>query len=222
NGNVQLGRGQSARQGGIRVAVYQHAVGPVLEQNGLDALKLFPRHGPVAAAPHRQMVIGPRDLHFLEEDVGHGRVIVLAGVNEGLLQPGLGGEGPRHGGGLDELRPCPQDGGDLLHAAALLLQRRFSSRWRCSTCSYTWRWCACSSSVLCHSRVKVPPTRWQASIRRTMRACAAATSRGRRPPMMVDSITMSGRRRILSGSPMTGSMAEYSWQVPQRKPGCMA
>ena len=58
-----------------------------------------------------QFVVRPRDVQFVEEQVGHLAVVVLAGVDEDLLV--LTGQGLADRRGLDELRPRADDGDDL-------------------------------------------------------------------------------------------------------------
>ena len=63
-----------------------------------------------AAAADPEAVVGPRQAELREEDAGHRLVVVLAGVDEDLVVAR-----PQHRlqrGGLDELRPRPDDGDD--------------------------------------------------------------------------------------------------------------
>src|SRR5690606_15421775 len=191
----------------------------LFQQNGLDLFQLLASHHSMCAAADRQLVLRLWNIHFFEENVRHGRVVMLPSVDDGLFHPAISFDSARHGRRFDELGPGTQDGGHGFHAAAFLAQVRVSSTSRLSTWSSTARWRAYSSMVLCHSRVKQPFTRWQACINRSRRAWAAAVSRARMPPITVDSMTIRGRNLIFSASPRKGSNAVNSWQVPQRKPG---
>jgi hypothetical protein len=70
----------------------------------------------VACRPDAERDIGARHAELLEEDLRHGLVVVLLGVNEERLQAGRLPEGLDDRGHLHEVRPGPDDAGDL-HAS---------------------------------------------------------------------------------------------------------
>ena len=64
----------------------------------------------VGAVVHAQLAVGRRDAQLVEEDPGQLVVVVLARVDQHLLV--FAAQRQRHGGGLHELRPVPDDGGN--------------------------------------------------------------------------------------------------------------
>ena len=109
DGDVQLGRGQRRRQGGVDVTGDQHQVGGMLQQVGLDSGERGGRLLGVAARADAEVGVGLAHLEALDEPAGEGLVVVLARVQEadrdplGLLQRG------DHRSRLDEVRPRSHD-----------------------------------------------------------------------------------------------------------------
>ena len=64
-----------------------------------------------AGYPDLQVPLGRRDVQFAEEIAGHGRVVVLAGVEDLVIVPGTA-QCPVDGSELDELWPCSHDADD--------------------------------------------------------------------------------------------------------------
>lgn|GEM_PF-1258595 len=114
--DVELRCRESACERRVRVAVDQHQVRNLGLQDLLDAGEHRSCLCRVHPRPDAQVVIRPGDLELLEEDVRHPRVVVLARVDQDLVEapPDLAGEG----GALDELRPRPHDR-EHLHRADL-------------------------------------------------------------------------------------------------------
>src|SRR5687768_18595736 len=114
--DMELRRGKRAGQCGIGIAVDQHPVRPLLDQDVLDPLELPPGHRAMAPASDSEMVLRPRYLEFVEEDIGHVRVKMLPGVNDDFLERLRGGDYTRDGRRFDELRPRSNDGNHLFTA----------------------------------------------------------------------------------------------------------
>ena len=94
----------------VRVAVDQHAVGLVLEDDRLQAADHLAGHGTVRPAANLQVDVGCRQLEVAEEGGAHRLVVVLAGVHQHLGV--VVAQDAADGGGLHELRPRPHDGED--------------------------------------------------------------------------------------------------------------
>ena len=120
---VQLHRGQGAGQGGVGVAVDQHPVGSVLEQDlvhpGQDRARLCA----VAGRADLEVHVRVRDPEVGEEDVGEHRVVVLSGVHDDVLHPTLT-TGVGHRGQLDELRTGTDHAQDLHGPQGMRWRRR--------------------------------------------------------------------------------------------------
>lgn len=113
HGDVQLGGGQRAGQGGIGVAIDQHGIGALVLQHFFDLDQHAPGHGAVAAAVNVQKVVGLFHAQLGKEDVGHVGVKVLAGVHQHFLQASGLRHSERNHAGLDELWARAQDGDDF-------------------------------------------------------------------------------------------------------------
>ena len=131
--DVQLRRGERARQRGVGVPVDEDPVWPLGDQDLLDAGQHRPGHRAVEPAVDAQVEARPGDVQLLEEHLRHVGVEMLPGVDDGLVHRTEPREGPGYGGRLDELRAGAHDGGDLDHARA---NRRISS----ATRSWTAAW----------------------------------------------------------------------------------
>src|SRR5207302_1035513 len=84
NRNVKLGRRQRARQSRICITVHQCPVRPLISQNGFDCGQHSTSLFTVGARSNLKVVSRPGNLEFVEEDLRHVFVIMLAGVNDEL------------------------------------------------------------------------------------------------------------------------------------------
>ncbi len=107
HGNAQLDRGQRPGQGRVRVAVDEHGIGLDVDEDALDGFEHRPGLGAVPPGADAQVVVGGGDAELVEEDVGHGRIVVLAGVDEDVLVAARGPQGPANGRRLDKLGTGP-------------------------------------------------------------------------------------------------------------------
>ncbi len=131
DGDVQLGRGQRARQRGVGVAVDQHGVRFLPEKDLLDLDQHLAGLPAVRAGADAQVVGRARDVQLLEKHGGHVAVVMLPGVDEHLVAEGL--QGPRNDRSLDELGPGADDGQDFhLFHLTLTSSRDISSVENCS------------------------------------------------------------------------------------------
>ena len=111
-GEVQLHRGQRARERGVRVAVDQHPVGAVLVDHRVQRREDAARLDAVRAGADAEVDVRCGDLQVGEEDVRHQGVVVLAGVDDDVVVARrLQGCGDRCQ--LHELRPGANDAEDL-------------------------------------------------------------------------------------------------------------
>ena len=85
--DVHLDRRKGARRRGVGVPVHHHPVGPVL----LERLVHLAEHGPrltsVRVGTDRQVHVGGGDAEVTEEDIRHGDVVVLTGVDDDVVDP---------------------------------------------------------------------------------------------------------------------------------------
>ncbi len=82
---MELGGGQRAGQGGVRVAVDQDPVRLLLEQHLLEPLQHLRGLPAVRGGADAEVIVGRRQVELVEEDIGELLVVVLAGVDEHLL-----------------------------------------------------------------------------------------------------------------------------------------
>jgi hypothetical protein len=118
DGQAELGRGQRARQRGVRVTQDEHEVGTDVEHRLLQRGQHAARHVAVRSGPDAEMEIRSGDLELVEERARHLVVVVLAGVDEHLAQTAA--QGARERCGLHELRAGAhhaEDRGPPLHAS---------------------------------------------------------------------------------------------------------
>ena len=108
---VHLDGGESAGNGRIGVAVDEHPIRVHLLQHRVELLEHATGHEAVGAATDTQVQIRIRDAELDEEGVGHVDVVVLAGVDD-LVIDSLGREGLGHRGQLHELGTSPDDAHD--------------------------------------------------------------------------------------------------------------
>ena len=88
DGDVQLGRRQRPCEGGVRVAIDQHRIGPFGLKDRLQRLKHPAGHGAVPAAVDAQIVCRLRELELAKELLGHLRVEMLPSVNDPRARQG--------------------------------------------------------------------------------------------------------------------------------------
>ena len=113
-GSEQLRGGQRGGQRRVDVAGNEHDVGLGLEQHRLEALHDRGRLLRVRAGADAERVVGLADAELLEEDLGHLAVVVLARVDEHVLElvaPPAELRGDRRD--LHHVRPRPDDGQDF-------------------------------------------------------------------------------------------------------------
>ena len=109
-GERELGGEDGRGQRRVRVAVDQHAIGRVLEHDGLQSDQHVAGHGPVGAAADLEVDVGLGDLQVAEERRAHGIVVVLPGVDQDFGVGAAQRSADRRG--LDELGPRSDDGQD--------------------------------------------------------------------------------------------------------------
>ena len=85
--DVQLAGGQGAGEGGIGVAVNHQPVRLGFEEDFFDRFQHASGLGAMAAGADAE-VVGGLGIQFLEENVGHVLVVMLAGVDEDFLTAG--------------------------------------------------------------------------------------------------------------------------------------
>ena len=82
--NLTLGRNERRAEGRVGVAVDQHRVGALRDQDRLQADHRGRRLPGMAAGADPELVVGRRQLELLEEELGELAVVVLTGVHEDL------------------------------------------------------------------------------------------------------------------------------------------
>ena len=82
----QLRGGQRGRHRRVHVAGDEHDIGLRLEQHRLEPLHDRSRLLGMRPRAHSERVVGLADSELLEEDLGHLAVVVLAGVDEDVLE----------------------------------------------------------------------------------------------------------------------------------------
>ena len=98
---------QCARKRGIRIAVHQQEIRLFLKQDVLDFSEHFACLMAMRAGSYAKVIFGMRDAQFFKKYIRHIVVIVLAGMDDNLLH--FSGKRGGNDGGLDELRPCPDN-----------------------------------------------------------------------------------------------------------------
>ena len=116
--DVELRRRQRGGEGGVGVTVRHHDVGAARQEGLLDFGEHLAGLAPVAPRPHPEVEGGGRDPKLVEEDVGHGRIVVLTGVDDDVVDRQTAPElklveRANEGRHLDELGPCPDDADHL-------------------------------------------------------------------------------------------------------------
>ena len=96
---------QGGRDGRVDVAVNQHQVGLAFQHDRLEAGHDVRGLTGMASRPHAQVDVWRGNLELLEEHVRHVGVVVLAGMDQGLLYLGVLLERAQHGRNFHEIRP---------------------------------------------------------------------------------------------------------------------
>jgi hypothetical protein len=107
---VQLGRSQGSGQRRVRVAIDEHRVGALGQEDWLEGDEHPGRRPGLASPADSQAMVRASEAELGEERAGHLFVPVLPGVDEDLLM--TRSEGGLERCRLDELRPCPNDADD--------------------------------------------------------------------------------------------------------------
>lgn len=115
--HVQFDGRQRPGKRGVRVSVDQHPVREVLGQHGIHGGEYRCGLHPVGTGAHLHVDIGGADSQVVEEHLGQQRVVVLAGVDDRVMDPG-GAQSGVDGGELDELRAGADDG-EYVHDGSL-------------------------------------------------------------------------------------------------------
>lgn len=111
---MQLHRRQRSGQRAVGIAVHQRPIRFFLKQHALNHLDHPPGVLAMRAAADAEVIVGARDVEFIEEHVAHIGVVMLAGMHQHLAhRRAMLAERPRHHGGLDELRAGTHDSGDF-------------------------------------------------------------------------------------------------------------
>ena len=84
-GDVELRRRQRGGEGGVRVAVRHDDIGAAAREDLFEAGQHLAGLAPVAPWPHAEIERGGGNRELVEEDVGHVSVVVLAGVDDDVL-----------------------------------------------------------------------------------------------------------------------------------------
>jgi len=88
-GNAKFHRSQRNGNGGIDVANHEYKVRLMFYQDGLNALENLGGLNGVSAGADFKIEVWRGNTHLAEENIGKGRVVVLAGVNEDRLDFGV-------------------------------------------------------------------------------------------------------------------------------------
>ncbi|MCG3118923.1 MAG: hypothetical protein ALAOOOJD_01212 [bacterium] len=114
-GNLQLAGAQRAGERGISIAVNNHPVWLLLQQNGLKLGENLSGLLAVWLRANAEMILGLRQAKFLEKHRRHFVIIMLAGVNQDFTQITLFGYFMRNDGSFDKLRARANDGDEATH-----------------------------------------------------------------------------------------------------------
>src|SRR5690606_29124683 len=128
DGDVELGGRQATCQGRVGVTVDERPVGSFLQQDAFDAREHPAGHGSVRTARDAQVPLRWSDPELVEEDGAHVAVVVLAGVDEHLVDVRHERELARDRRCLDELRSRADDRDDL-HVVNLAYRSSRTSDW---------------------------------------------------------------------------------------------
>jgi hypothetical protein len=124
--DVRLRGGEAAGERRVRVAVDEHEIRALSLQQRAEGSQHARGLLGVGPAVDAELALGARHAELLDEHGAELVVVVLAGVDEQLLV--LGPEQARHGGGLDELRPVPDDRDDAQGRRVSRRRRRAPAR----------------------------------------------------------------------------------------------
>jgi hypothetical protein len=87
--HLELRRHQRGGDRGVHVAIRQHEIRMELDDHRLETLHDGRRLLRMRPRPHPEIVVGRRDPQLLEERVRHARIVVLAGVDDHVLDSAL-------------------------------------------------------------------------------------------------------------------------------------
>eukprot|EP01139_Manchomonas_bermudensis_P016244 Amastigsp_a512291_7.p2 type:complete len:130 gc:universal Amastigsp_a512291_7:429-40(-) len=123
---MQLDGRKSTCQGGIGIAVNQHCVRLLFQQNTFDFTEHAACHGPVRTTMNIQVVSRPGHAQFSKENIRHVGIEMLARMNDHLIEGVCFCDSSGHGTGLDELRACAEHCNYFLHILDCSGRKQFS------------------------------------------------------------------------------------------------
>jgi len=126
NADAKLGTNESGREGGVDIAVDEDKIGLAVQQNGFESDHYRGSLLRVGAGADAQIAIRLRHFELPKENIGHGGVVMLAGVNQSLDNTRMGGESAQHGGRFHEIGTGANDVEDV-HAGNR--NKRFYPEW---------------------------------------------------------------------------------------------
>ena len=121
-GDAQLVGGDRPRQGAVHVTDHEHEVRALLVHHAFQAQHDVRHLGVRRAGLDAQPVVG-RKAELLEEDIGHPRIEVLAGMHQLNVQVGIRGGHLLEAGDLDEVGACAHDDEHLPHPSVFFALR---------------------------------------------------------------------------------------------------
>jgi hypothetical protein len=111
----QLLRHHPRREGGIDIAVNNNKRGALRKANFFELRHYFRRLGRVRSRADVQIEIGGPHAEILEEDIGHVRIVMLAGMDQQMPDRRHALERMLHRSGLHEVRPRADNRDYRLH-----------------------------------------------------------------------------------------------------------
>jgi hypothetical protein len=113
--DVELRRGQGSGEGAVGVSIDERGVRLELKHRAFEGFEHAAGHGSMPLASQGKPLPRPRNSKLLEKDVAHVGVVMLAGVDQELLDAPrrIGGEGPAEHSRFHELRSGSDDRKDL-------------------------------------------------------------------------------------------------------------
>jgi hypothetical protein len=114
----ELGTDESGGDGGVDVTIDEDEIGPEFEQDWFE--RNHHRRGllRMRAGANAKVAIGLRHFQLLKKYIGHGGIVVLAGVDQSLADAGVRGQSAQHGGGFHEIGTGTNDVEDV-HAVSV-------------------------------------------------------------------------------------------------------
>ena len=107
--HLELRGHERGGNGGVHVTIRQHEIRLDLDDHGLEALHHRSRLLRVRPRPHAEVVVRRRDPELLEESVRHARIVVLAGMDDHVLDT-ASHQLAVDGSELHKVRACAHDG----------------------------------------------------------------------------------------------------------------